>query len=190
MIMCNCSPHIEWNSEILPHLTYFMQRLKYCHYYIYFRHKVLSKAMKIYDLRMQNLLEGKSYVLKDNTAKTSQETRNDWYKEGEKYESVLFVEATPHSEYKSKVEVLVKKHDLKIKVVEIVGQTVNHMLQRSNPFQNNISAREDCIICTKGLGINYRERGCVYEFSCLDCEGKRKYRGKLVEVYMNEQVST
>ena len=97
-----------------------------------------------------------------------------------KVESVLFVEATPHSEYKSKVEVLVKKHDLKIKIVERVGQTVKHILQRSNPFQNNICTRKDCIICTEGLGINCRERGCVYEFSCLDCEGKRKYRGQTV----------
>ena len=114
-IMRNCSTYLEWNSEILPHLTYFMQRLKYCGYSIDFRHKVLSKAMKLYDLRMQNLLEGKSYyVLKDNSAKISQETRHDWYKEGEKYESVLFVEATPHSEYKSKVEFLVKKNDRKI----------------------------------------------------------------------------
>ena len=80
---------------------------------------------------------------------TSEPTRHDWYKEGEKYESVLFVEATPHSEYKSKVEVLVKKRDLKIKVVERVGQTVKRILQRSNPFQNNICTREDCIICTK-----------------------------------------
>ena len=36
-IMPNCSHHLEWNSEILPHLTYFMPRMKYFGYSIDFR---------------------------------------------------------------------------------------------------------------------------------------------------------
>ena len=91
---------------------------------------------------------------------------------------MLFVEATPDSEYRRKVEALVKKHELKIKVVERVGQTIKSMLQRSDPFQGNLCSREDCIICSRGLPINCRERGCVYQFSCLECPNRNKYRGQ------------
>ena len=71
-----------------------------------------------------------------------------------------------------------RKYGLKIKVVERVGQTIKKMLQRSDPFQRNICQRRDCIICTKGFNINCRERGCVYQFCCLECEQERKYRGQ------------
>ena len=167
--------HADKNSSL--HIKYFMQRLKFCGYSTDFRHKVLQKAIRLYDARKKNVLEGKSYYeLNDGSA--SEENKHDWYKEGDKNESVLFVEATPRSEYKEKVEVLVKKYDLKIKVVERVGQTIKKMLQRSDPFRRNICERRDCIICTKGFNINCRERGCVYQFCCLECEQKRKYRGQ------------
>ena len=50
----------------------------------------------------------------------------------------MFVEATPKSEYLRSVKKLVRKHKLKIKVVEKVGQTIKHVLQRSDPYQKNI----------------------------------------------------
>ena len=176
-IMRICSPHLGWDQEILPHLSHFVKRLKYCGYSNEFRHNVLSKSMKRYDLRMRNVDDGKSYyVLEKGNNKV--DDKHDWYKEGDTYESVLFVQATPDSDYRKKVEAIVKKHDMKIKVVERVGQTVKSMLQRSNPFQGNLCTREDCLICSKELPVNCRERGCVYQFSCLDCVRRNKYRGQ------------
>jgi hypothetical protein len=90
--------------------------------------------MKRYDLRMRNIDDGKSYYVLEK-GNNQVDDNHDWYKEGDTYESVLFVEATPDSDYRKRVEAIVKKHDMKIKVVERVGQTVKSMLQRSNPFQ-------------------------------------------------------
>ena len=103
---------------------------------------------------------------------------NDWYRENGKYESVMFVEATPKSELKGKVERLIKKYKLKIKVVERVGTTVKRVLQRSNPFPRGHCERNDCEICRRGCGVDCRMRGCVYEIICKEEGCGRMYRGQ------------
>ena len=70
-------------------------------------------------------------------------SEHDRYKEGDTYESVLFTEARPNSDYRKRVEAKVKKHAMQKKVVERVSNTVKSMLQRSNPIQCNKCTRED-----------------------------------------------
>ena len=59
---------------------------------------------------------------------------------------------------------------------------MKRILQRSDPFSEKGCSRTDCTICTKGLGIDCRARGCVYEIACEECkdkaEVKNKYRGQ------------
>ena len=108
-IMRNCSPHLNWEQEVLPHVSFFVKRLKYCGYSNLFRHNVLVKSIQKYDLRSKNFQEGKSYYMLENERKKNNaNSKHEWYKEGDRYESVLFVEATPDSEYRRKVEALVK----------------------------------------------------------------------------------
>ena len=54
---------------------------------------------------------------------------------------------------------------------------MKEVLQRSNPFQSKICGRNYCIICNQELPLNCRERGCVYELTCLECVNKH-YRGQ------------
>ena len=50
------------------------------------------------------------------------------------------------------------------------------ILQRSDPFGSKICGRNDCFICNQGLPLNCRERGCVYELTCIECN--KHYRGQ------------
>ena len=63
----------------------------------------------------------------------------------------MFVESTPGGELRKRVEKLVKKFDLKIKVVERVGTTVKRMIQRSDPFKRVSCGRLDCELCKRGM---------------------------------------
>jgi hypothetical protein len=69
-----------------------------------------------------------------------------------------------------------KKHKMKINIVEKVGETMKTVLQRSDPFGSKICGRNDCFICNQGLPLNCRERGCVYELTCIECN--KHYRGQ------------
>ena len=60
--------------------------------------------------------------------------KRKWYSQNGKYDSVMFVEPTPGSELKRRVQDIVKRHGMKIKIIERVGETIKGILQRSNPF--------------------------------------------------------
>ena len=79
-----------------------------------FVHNSLKRAMEKFDLRMDRYKDGKSYY--DMNELKNRKTGKDWYVEEGKYESVIFVEATPKSEYSKNVRKLVQKHKLKIRV--------------------------------------------------------------------------
>ena len=99
-----------------------------------------------------------------------------WYASDGKYDSVIFVEATPKAEFKKKVQSVVKRYGVKMKVVERVGTTVKGLLQRSNPFGTMGCGRQKCCICSGDGNEDCRSRGCVYEFVCIECQ--RMYRGQ------------
>ena len=174
-IMRNHSPYLNWEDSIVPNLDYFIMRMVYSGYSKVFVHDALLKALQKYDLRMNRYHEGQSYY--DLSDLSSRKKGKDWYVVENKYESVMFVEATKNSLYKQNVQRLVKKHNLKIRVVERAGQTLKTVLQRSDPFRKNICSREGCFICENGIPINCRERGVVYQLSCTVCL-TRMYRGQ------------
>ena len=88
----------------------------------------------------------------------------------------MFVEPTPGSELKRRVQGIVKRHGMKIKIIERVGETIKGILQRSNPFGSMPCERNDCPICSRGLPANCRSRGCVYQMKCV--EHGQLYRGQ------------
>jgi hypothetical protein len=92
-----------------------------------------------------------------------------------KYDSVMFVDATSKSAMKKRVEQVVRRLKLLIKVVEKAGVTIKDLLQRSNPFGLKDCGRYECLMFAQG-DIDCRTRGCVYEYLCEDCE--RMYRGQ------------
>ena len=87
----------------------------------------------------------------------------------------MFVQATPKSEL-SRIQAVVKRMGMKIKIVEKAGTTVKSLLQRSNPFGIMKCGRDQCKICQLDRGEDCRIRGCVYEYIYVECD--RRYRGQ------------
>ena len=88
----------------------------------------------------------------------------------------MFVEATPQSQLKLEVEKIVRRHKVKIRVVERVGTTVKRVLQKSDPFRQRECGRDKCVVCLDGVKTSCRMRGVVYDLACKECD--RKYRGQ------------
>ena len=150
-------------------MSYHTQRLQYSGYPEDFRQRIVADTIRKVD---NNTLGWH----RNRMRTTSTVNRQQWYMDGGRYSSVLFAEATPGSELTRRFRKAIKKAGLKIKVVEKVGTTIKRLLQRSNPFGVSHCERADCTICEKGIGIDCRERGCVYEYECDLCG--RKYCGQ------------
>ena len=73
-----------------------------------------------------------------------------WYG---KYDSVIFIPATPGEDLKKRIEAEVKKTRLSIKIVEKSGRSIKQFLQVSDPTSKGECSREDCVVCeTRGEG--------------------------------------
>ena len=107
-----------------------------------------------------------------NPRKIKNKKKQDWYKEEGRYESIMYVDSSPKSAWKKKIQSIVKRNKMKIKVVERVGKTVKGMLQKSSVFTKRESGRNDCEMCKRGLKVNCRTRGCVYDIKCKTHEHK------------------
>ena len=170
-ILRNCSEHTVWKEEAARHVSYFMRRMQYSGFSEETRFRVLNAALREYDGKVSS-----GTVVNRRQGRKKKESKQDWYKAGGKYDSVMFVEATPESILKKAIEKVIRKFKVKIKVVERVGTTVKRVLQKSNPFQGRDCGREGCLICAEGSKNDCRVRGVVYELWCKEC--LRKYRGQ------------
>ena len=92
----------------------------------------------------------------------------------------MFVDVTPNSDLKHKVQDACKRNGVRVKVVEKMDKTVKKQIQRSNPYGWEQCGRTDCPTCTRNILINCRDRGCVYEISCTNCltTVSKQYRGQ------------
>ena len=161
----NCSVELEW-EEIAKHVEYFVRRMQYSGYTEEFRYKVLQKALVKYDERVVKYRESGSMFGKEDNKNGIKKKKRKWYSGREKCETVMFVEPTPESILKRKVQEVAKKNKIKVKVVERVGLTVKGMIQKSIPFSRMKCDRGDCIVCESNKDIDCRTRGCVYELKC------------------------
>ena len=65
-----------------------------------FIHDALERAIEKYDIRIRQFEEGGSYY--DISDPNKKQKGEEWYIEGGKYESVMFVEAVPGSNLKKR----------------------------------------------------------------------------------------
>ena len=163
-IMRNCSEHLD-NGTLTDHLQYFVKRMQYSGYPHKYRHDVISRAFSINNRRRT---EGTTTTAEERRRKKREKKRN-WY-DKEKYDGVMFVDVTVNGELKRRVQEACKRNKVKVKVVEKMKKTVKTTLQRSNPFGWRSCGRTDCPTCIRGIKINCRTRGCVYQIECLDCQ--------------------
>ena len=101
------------------------------------------------------------------------EKKRNWYKQGGRYESVLFVQPTVNSELQRRVQKIARRNGVRMKVVEKAGVTVKQLLQTSKPFGKQICERADCGVCRFGEPGLCRIRGCGYELVCKE-DGRRE----------------
>ena len=93
-------------------------------------------------------------------------SKNGWY--GTHMDSVLFVQATPGEVLRKQIQEVVKKHRLKIKVVEKGGRSIKSMLQRSD-VEPSLSCGLPCVVCSSG-GKNCSKESVGYMVTCEECE--------------------
>ena len=174
-ILRNCSVHIPWN-EIARKVSYFVRRMEYCGYDRAFRYNVVRVALSRYKEVLSRLERGERIFAQGDSARKRKQKKIDWYKEDGKYESVMFIQPTPGSILKHRIQKLAKRNGVKVKVIEKAGLTVKKELQKSNPFGKKRCERVDCVICQHGKEGICRTRGCGYELMCK--EDNRKYVGQ------------
>ena len=119
----------------------------------------------------QNLIE------KRNSIPNKEKEKNNWFSKNGKYKSVMFVDATPNSELKNRVQKSANKNKVPVKVIEKVNNSIKRNIQKSNPFPILHCGREDCMMCKLKCKTSCRIRGIVYELVCTDCN-KILYRGQ------------
>ena len=77
-----------------------------------------------------------------------------------------FVDATPRSELAQECRGILKKAQLKIKVVEKSGKLRKRYLTRSDPFEPLNCESEEFHLCKVNPTLNCKARDAVYEISC------------------------
>ena len=160
-------------------MSYFVKRLQYSGYDQEFRHKVVTRALQRYDKRIEEYQRtGTMYPIATQKEKEEKKRdKNKWFAKSGRYESVMFVEATPGGELRKKIQKLAKRYEVKVKVVERVSTTVKKLIQKSDPFPRANCDRDDCEVCPRKGNSNTdcRTTGCIYELTCKECD--RRYRG-------------
>ena len=179
-VIKNCSYHLDW-EECRSNLEYFVMRLQYSGYDHKYRYKVIEASLKKYEkLMVEYNVDGKFFqnMIKQRSERSKRKDRkHSWYSKDGKYQSVMFIPATPESELKNRIQNTANKYKIPIKIVEKVNESVKKNLQRSNPFSLMKCGRTDCKMCQLECKTSCRVRGIVYELICTDCE-KIIYRGQ------------
>ena len=164
-IIRNNSDDNPW-EDVTDQLSYFMLRMQFSGYPIQIRQEIAVEVMKkCHDkYRIGRWSEGERHPQRPRTTNKYQ-----WYTMGGRYESVMFVQATPKSELRRRL-------GMKIRIIEKAGATIKSLLQRSNPFGIMKCGHDQCKMCNQDGDDDCRTRGCVYEYVCVDCQ--RRYRGQ------------
>ena len=143
--------------------------MQYSGYPQIYRYEVISRALKRHDA-----------ITRRERRRSTKKDKRKWYDE-KRYDGVMFVDVTLNGEMKQRVEKAFRRNKMKVKVVEKIRRMVKKELQRSNPYEWEHCGRNDCVTCNRGIRINCRSRGLVYEIRCEDCERnviEKMYRGQ------------
>ena len=178
-ILKNCSVYLPW-QDLAVKVSDFVRRMEVSGYDAEFRYKVVRIAIRQYRRKLKKWHDGGEMYADDRTPKEIAadrgKKRKNWYKGDGKYESVLFVQPTVKSKLKKEVQMIARRNDVKVKVIEKAGLTVKQVLQKSNPYPKKRCERVDCAMYEFGRFGECRTRVCGYKIRCKD-DGK-EYRGQ------------
>ena len=118
-ILKNCSRYQEW-EEVTRHVEYFMKRLQYSGYDQRFKYEVLRRALNRHDKRVEEYRRtGTMYRIRsEEERRKRRKEKQEWYRKSGKYDSVMFVEATPDGALRERIQKLSDTHRMRIKVVD------------------------------------------------------------------------
>ena len=113
------------------------------------RTKVLQRALRKNDKKLRKYEEtGRMYQTRkeklEERRTIDEVDKRNWYNR-EKYD-VLFVDVMENRELLREVKEIVKRSDMKVKVIEKMKSTLKSRLQRSNSFKITGCKRLDCYI--------------------------------------------
>ena len=102
-----------------------------------------------------------------------------WYRT-RGFGSAPFVPTTPGGKVKRSYEDNIRKSEIRVKVVERTGRTLNSQLQTSNPFKETSCGQEECLLCTTFGQGNSNTKGVTYRLDCASEEQCKKglYKGE------------
>jgi len=169
-VLLNCSPDLDKNVAE-KHLSYFMLRMQCSGYDTNLRYEILKSAFNAYDkIKCKEEREGvpmyrkKSYK-RGERRKEKERKLKGWYGK-EKYDTAMFITATPDSRMKKEMQNYVNDNGARIKVVEKSGVRLIKMMQRNDPFKEKECNGENCFICASSKKGGCRGSGITYKIEC------------------------
>ena len=200
-VILNCSKHLEEQTKN-DHLSFFMARMQASGYDHAFRLEVLKSAKNAHDEMKRMETEGKP-IHRERTwkrkerRKEREQRRKNWYRTG-KFESVLFIPATPNSELRNKMQKELNEKNAKIKVIERSGTKIVRLLQRNDPFKKKTcSDSAQCLVCSgeeaggcRESGVGYKIKckgGCNYDYNGQTSQNAYSRGGQHIDDYKNRK---
>ena len=177
----NTSRRLEWDTFVAPALTDYMSRMMAGGYSENYRMNILLNAYAVYDgkVRLDNSGE---CPLNRPTGYRRIQRRNDkirkkteWSTKGG-FISPLIIPATPGGILAKMLREVVEAEsdeNIRFKVVEKGGLTLERMFQKANPTASGKCGKPDCYMDNQPEeGGNCHKSNVLYEWTCRECSAK------------------
>ena len=179
------------------HLSEFMRRMKKSGYSENYRLQIVKSAKEAYKKILIEDEEGSKPLYRSRNwkklerQKSKLDKKNNWFRnknsDGQNYNSVLFVEATPGGELAKQLRKreaeLNNKNEWRIKIVETGGVKIKSKLQKNYPFLEE-KCKGKCFPCEsmkEGEESKCMKNNIGYSIPCITCEKRgivRVYEGE------------
>ena len=183
----NIRPGLPWEVTV-KHLNNFCNRMKASGYNQQYRFQVLKSGMEGYDRMLETERRGGRPVNRlrswgeDERQKKKELQSKTWYRAGG-FDVPLFVPHTPHGELARRMkekEVLNNQgRNIRFKIIEKSGVTLEQKLRRSNPWSGERCGQQNCFQCKTDDGGDCWRESVTYSLVCEECgEAVCKYFGE------------
>ena len=182
--LLNSSMRLDWKTEVAPVISTYMARMMQANYPQNYRRDTLKRAMRIYDQKVKDDMEGVRPIYRPkgwNCIQRRQEKdkkKNDWSTEGG-HVAPIFVPPTPGGELAKAIREIVNREaeaGVRFKIVESGGASILSKVQKSNPTATAGCDIADCLPCQtgRGEGGDCRSCGVNYQIKCQQCPTNRR----------------
>ena len=174
----NISLDLPWETTV-KHLNDFSARMRASGYGERYRLEVIKSGVEGFDKMVAEEKNGGRPINQrrtwneDQRQKKKELQKKNWFKRGG-FDVPIFVPHTPNGELAKRMrEVEAQNHQgrqIRFKIVEKGGVTLENLLRRSNPWSEESCGRANCFPCNGGGrgGSCWRE-GVVYALRCQEC---------------------